>query len=103
MDQRGRERERQADHRDGEDQRQPDAVDALLDRGPLVTGADPAGDGGGGRVGEEDEDVDQGGEHRGGDAEPRELRCAQVSDDRGVGHQEERFGDQGAERGDREG
>ena len=37
-----------------------------------------------------------------GDAEPGQLRRAEVADDRGVGEQEQRLGDEGAERGDGE-
>ena len=62
-----------------------------------VAGADLAGDRGGGAVGEEDAQADQGAEHRRGDAERRQLRGAEVADDRGVREQEQRLGDQGEE------
>ena len=93
--QRGREQ-----HAD--DQGQPDAVDALGDRGPQVAGADPAGDGGRGAVGEEDADRDGRREQRAGDAEPGQLRGAEVTDDGRVDEQEQRLGDEGAEGGDGE-
>jgi hypothetical protein len=50
-------------------------------------------------VGEEDAQEDGVEQHRRRDAEPGELLGAQMSDDRAVGEQEERLGEQGAERG----
>ena len=57
---------------------------------------------GGGAVGEEDAQADRRLEHARGDAEPGQLRGAEVADDRGVREQEQRLGDQREERGDRE-
>ena len=54
----------------------------------------------GGAVGEEDAEPDGGLEHDGGDAEPGQLRRAEVADDGGVGEQEQRLGDQRQEGGE---
>ena len=73
-----------------------------LDRGALVAGAEVPGDDARRAVGEEDEDAgarDEGGAR---DAEPGELGRAEVADDRGVGEQEERLGDEREEGRDRE-
>ena len=53
-----------------------------------------ARDAGGGAVGEEDAQADDGLEDDRGDAEAGELGRAEVADDRGVGEQEERLGDE---------
>ena len=55
---------------------------------------------GGGAVGKEDAQRNGRREQRAGDAEPGELRCAQVPDDGRVGEQEQWLGDECAERGD---
>ncbi len=60
----------------------------------VVAGAEMAGDGAGGRVGEEVEDAEGGGEHDGGDRHTAELLGAQVTDNGGVGEEVEGFGDQ---------
>ena len=70
------------------------------ERATGVPGADLAGHRGGGAVGQEDAQADQRAEHRRGDAEGGQLRRAEVTDDGGVGEQEERLGDQGEEGGD---
>ncbi|GAA0618971.1 hypothetical protein GCM10010394_56730 [Streptomyces crystallinus] len=67
-----------------------------------ISGADAAGHGGCGGVGEEDEDAHGGGEEGRRDAQAGQLRGAEVADDRTVGHDEERLGDQSAEGGDGE-
>ncbi len=77
---------------------EPDAVDALGQRSPGVAGADPPGYRGGCAIGEEDAQADRGLDHGTRDAEPRQLRCAEVADDGCVREQEERLGDQGQER-----
>ncbi len=74
--------------RDGE----PGAVDAEGQRAAEVARSEPAGHAGGGAVGEEDAQPDRGLQHRGRDAEPGELRGAEMADHRGVGEQEERLG-----------
>ena len=87
-----------ADGRDGaDDHRQPDAVDALGERAAQVAGAEVARDAGGGAVGEEDAQADDGLQDDRRDAEAGELGGAEVTDDRGVGEQEERLGDEGEE------
>ena len=73
----------------------PWASAALRSPAPSV-----ARDARGGAVGEEDAEADDGLQDHGRDAEPGELRRAEVSDDRGVGEQEQRLGDEGEERGD---
>src|SRR5699024_3150672 len=80
-----------------EEQGEPDAVDAGADGTPLVARAEPAGDGRGGAVGQEDEEVDRGQQDGAGDAEPGEGGGAEVADDRRVGEQEKRLGDEGEE------
>ena len=88
---------------DGADHdRQPEAVDALGQGPAPVAGAEPAGDAGGGAVGEEDAQADGGLQDDGGDAEAGQRRGAEVADDGGVGEQEQRLGDQREERGDGE-
>ena len=79
---------------------QPEAVDALGEGAAQVAGAEVPGDARGGAVGEEDAQPDRGLQHHGGDAEAGELGGAEMADDRGVGEQEERLGDQGQERRD---
>ena len=76
---------------------EPEAVDALRERTAAVPRTDLAGHRRGGAVGQEDAQAHQGAQHRGGDAERRELRRAEVTDDGGVGEQEERLRDQGQE------
>ena len=78
---------------------EPQPVDALGERAAQVAGAEVAGDAAGGAVGEEDAQPDDGLQHDGGDAETGELRGAEVTDDGGVGEQEERLGDQRQEGG----
>ena len=85
---------------DADDDGQPDPVDALGEGTAPVAGAEPAGHAGGGAVGEEDAQPDDGLEDDGGDAEPGQRGGAEVADDGGVGEQEHRLGDQGEERGD---
>ena len=65
----------------------------------MVAGAEPAGDGAGGAVGEEDEEAGDGRERGGRDAERGQLDGAEMTDDDRVGEQEERLGDEGHERG----
>lgn len=60
-------------------------------------GSYPSGDGGRGGVREEDEDTDGRHKEGRGNAETRELRGAQMADNRAVGHDEEGFGDESAE------
>jgi len=60
----------------------------------LVAGAQLPGDCGGRAVGEEDRDVDQRGQRLGGYAKAAERRRAQPADDRRVGQQEQRLGDE---------
>ena len=73
---------------------QPQPGDALGQRRARPAGADLARDRGGGAVGQEDAQADQRPEHRAGDAEGCQLRRTEVADDRGVGQQEQRLGDQ---------
>ena len=79
----------QADH-----DRQPHAVDALAHRPATVPGAEAAGDAAGGAVGQEDAKANDRLQDRGGDAEPRQLGGAEMTDDGRVGEQEKRLGDQ---------
>ena len=79
---------------------EPDPVDALAQRAPQVAGANVAGHGRGGAVGEEHAEPDRRLQHGTGDAEAGQLRGAEVADEGGVGEQEERLGDQGEERRD---
>jgi hypothetical protein len=74
----------------------------LVGRGPFVASTEESGHRRRRAVGEEVEDEERGGEDRAGDGEPPELGRAQVPDDRGVDEDVERFGRQGAERGDGE-
>ena len=73
-----------------------------LDRGALVAGAEVAGDDARRAVGEEDEDAGGRDERGARDPEAGELGRAEMADDRGVGEQEERLGDEGEEGRDRE-
>ena len=100
--------DRRGEHRDqrggGDAQRegQPEAVDPGPDRRAFGAGAELAGDDAGGAVGEEHEQVGRGDERGAGHAEAGQRGQAQVPDDRRVGQQEERLGDQGEEGGHRE-
>ena len=100
------ERTDEGDPDDGDDRtesdREPEAVDPLGQGAAQVTGAQEAGDAAGRAVGQEDAEPDHGLQDRRGDAETGELRGAEVADDGGVGEQEERLGDQGQERRDRQ-
>ena len=88
---------------DGPDEdREPDAVDALGEGGAQVSGAEVARDARSGAVGEEDAEADHRLEDHRRDAEAGELGGAEVTHDGGVGEQEERLGDEGEERRDRE-
>ncbi len=87
---------------DTDDHREPQAVDALGERAAQVAGAEVAGHAGGGAVGEEDAQADRGLQDDRRDAEAGELGRAEVADDRGVGEQEDRLGDEGEEGRDRE-
>jgi hypothetical protein len=102
-DERGGRGQDDDDHGGAEEQSEPDAVHALADGGLQVARAHPPGDRRSGGVGQEDEDADGGGEEGGGDAEPGELRGAEVADDGAVGHDEEGLRDQGAEGGNGQG
>ena len=82
-----------------EQQREPQAVDALGERRAQVTGTQPPRHRRGRAVGEEDADRHGRGQQRTGDAEPGELGSAEMTDDRRVGQQEQRLGDQGGEGG----
>ena len=84
---------------DAEQQREPQAVDALGERRAQVARAQLPRHRGGRAVGEEDADRHGRGQQRAGDAEPGELGSAEVADDRRVGQQEQRLGDQGGEGG----
>ncbi|GMA23685.1 hypothetical protein GCM10025864_14440 [Luteimicrobium album] len=88
---------------DAEADREPEAVDAGLERLAPVAGADPARDGGGGGVGEEDTEADEGGQKGRRDGKGCELRGAEVTDDSAVDEDEDRLRDEGAEGRDREG
>ena len=88
------------DRGDGaDDDRQPEAVDALGEGRAEVAGAEVARDAGRGAVGEEDAEADDGLQDHRGDAEAGELGRAEVADDRGVREQEERLGHEGQESG----
>ena len=97
----GEQHPRDGDHGADAD-REPEAVDALGDGTAQVAGADPARDAAGGAVGQEDAQADHRLEDGGRDAEAGERRGAEVADDRGVGEQEERLGDQREQRRERE-
>ena len=79
---------------DADDHREPQAVDALGERTAEVAGAEVARHAGGGAVGEEDAQADRGLQDDRRDAEAGELGGAEVADDRGVGEQEDRLGDE---------
>ncbi len=97
-------RERQPDGQDRDADRsgEPEAVDALPDRCLPVARPELPGDGSGRAVGEEDRDVDQGGQRLGGDAEAAEWCGAEPANDGRVREQEQRLGDERDERGDRQ-
>lgn len=59
--------------------------------------SDASGDCGRGGVGQEDEDAHRGDEEGRSDAETGQLCRAEMADDGGVDHQEERLGDERAE------
>ena len=98
VDELGGEGDAQGGQRDPDAQPEPDPVDALGVRASEVAGSREAGHRRRGAMGEEDAEEDGVEQHRGGNAEPGELLGAQVSDDRAVGDQEERLGEQRAER-----
>lgn len=87
------------DDGDAQQDRQPDAVHALPDRGGQITRPDPPCHCRGGGVGEEDEDADGSGQQGGGDGQAYQLRGTEMSDDGAVDHDEERLGDECAEGG----
>ena len=87
---------------DADEDGEPEPVDALGERAAQVAGAEVAGDAAGGAVGQEHAEPDDGLEHDGGDAEAGQLRRTEVADDRGVGEQEQRLGDQRQEGGERQ-
>ena len=92
-----------ADGRDrADDHGQPDPVDALGERRAEVARPEVARDARRGAVREEDTEPDDGLEDHRGDAQARELRGAEVTDDGGVREQEQRLGDEGEEGGHRE-
>jgi hypothetical protein len=97
-----RERPAHGEHDDPDRRGQPDPVDALPDRFRPPAGADLARDRGRGPVGQEDRDVDERAQRLAGDPEAAERDRADPADDRRVGQQEQRLGDQRAERGHRE-
>ena len=80
--------------------REPHPVDPLGERAAQVPGTEVAGDAGGGAVGQEDAQADRGLQDGAGDAEARQRCRAEVADDRRVGQQEQRLGDQREEGGD---
>jgi hypothetical protein len=88
------------DERDGEHRtegdREPDAVDPGLEGVALAARAGEAGYLCGGGVGEEHAQADDREQDVRGEAQAGELRGAEVSDDRGVGEDEQRLGDQEA-------
>ena len=84
--------------REPDAQPEPDPVDTLGVRASEVTRSRETGHRRGGAMGEEDAEEDRVEQHRRRNAEPGELLGAQVTDDRAVGEQEERFGEEGAER-----
>ena len=92
--------EQSDDH--AEAQGQPDAVNADRDCAAHVARADAAGHRGGGRVGEKNHQANGSLQDRAGDGEPGQRGLAEVADHGGVGEKEERFGDEGAKRGDGE-
>jgi len=83
-------------------EREPDAVDADRHRTRRVAGAEPARDGGRRRIGEEHHEPDDRLQHGRRDAEPGERLDAEMADERRVHDEEQRLGDQGAERRHRE-
>jgi len=87
--------DRRRDHAD--EDRQPDPVDALGEGTADVSCPDPAGHRRGGAVGQEDAQANRGLHDRPGDAEAGELGRPEVTDDRGVGEQEEGLRDEGQE------
>ena len=98
VDEPGSEGDAQGGQREPDAQPEPDPVDTLGVRASQVTGSRETGHRRGGAVGEEDAEEDGVEQYRRRDAEPGELLGAQVSDDRAVGEQEERFGEERAER-----
>jgi hypothetical protein len=94
---------REDEPEDGEEHpepgREPQPVDTEMGSCSTVAGAGLARDRGGGRVGEEVEDAERGGEDRPRDGEAGELRGPEVTDDRGVGEEVQRLRDQREERG----
>ncbi len=69
----------------------------------LLACSEEASDGRGRAEREEDAQRVAGRQHRGGGRDAGELGCAEVADDRGVGEDVERLGDQREERRDRQG
>ena len=80
-------------------EREPHPVDADRHRPRRVAGAEPAGDGRGGRVREEDHEPDDRLQHGRGDAEPGERDDAEVADERRVHDEEQRLRDERPECG----
>ncbi len=88
--------------REAEAEREPHARDSVLGGAFAIAGAQPAGDRGGGAVGEEVEDAEGHAEHGAGHAEPAERAGPEVAHDRGVGQHVQGLGRERAEGRDRE-
>ncbi len=87
---------------DAEREREPQTVDACLERLGAMPRARTSGDGGGRCVREEDAQADDGHEDRAREGEPCELGGAEVADDGGVDEDEEGLGDERSQGGDGE-
>jgi hypothetical protein len=96
--QRRRKRRAEGRERTADREREPERLRGELPGVGLAPGAVEARDVGSRRVGQEVAQGDDGRQQRRRQGERRELRCAQVSDDRGVGEQVERLGGERAER-----
>jgi hypothetical protein len=83
---------------DPDAQPEPDPVATLRVRASEVTRSRETGHPRGGAMGEKDAEKDGVQQYRRRNAEPGELLGAQVTDDRAVGEQEKRFGEERAER-----
>ena len=101
-DQPGGQRDAGDGHDRADEDGEPGAVDAEGERTALVAGAEAPGDAGGGAVGQEDAQADGRLEDHGCDADAGELGGPEVPHDGCVPEQEQRLGDQGEERGDRQ-
>ena len=98
VDEPGGEGDTQCGQGDPDAQPQPDAVHTLGVRASQVTGSCEAGHRRGCAMREEDAEEHRIEQHSRRDAEPGQLSGAEVTDDRAVGEQEERLGEEGAER-----